>query len=219
MTSIRIEYKKAWLYVYVCVYLYVCVYIYIYIYIYIYMSFPGGSAVKNQPATGDLGLLPGSERSPGEGNSFLGQPTDRGTCIHGVTKRLRVRQDSSTKHEHIYIYMSIESVMPFSYLIPCHPLLLPPSIFPSIKVFSNELALHIRWPSIGVSASTLVFPMNIQNWFPLGFTGLISFQSKGISKHLVQHHSSKATILRCSAFFYSPILTSIHDYWKNRNFD
>ena len=131
MTSIRIEYKKAWLYVYVCVYLYVCVYIYIYIYIYIYMSFPGGSAVKNQPATGDLGLLPGSERSPGEGNSFLGQPTDRGTCIHGVTKRLRVRQDSSTKHEHIYIFIcplsrwchsAISSpVIPFSSLLQSFP--------------------------------------------------------------------------------------------------
>ena len=94
MTSSRIEYKKA-----ACMYMYVCMYMYI------YMSFPGGSAVKNQPAAGDLSSLPGSERSPGEGSSFLGQPTDRGTCIHGVTKRQRVRQDLSTKHEHIYIFI------------------------------------------------------------------------------------------------------------------
>ena len=152
MTSSRIEYKKA-----ACMYMYVCMYRYI------YLSFPGGSAVKNQPAAGDLSSLPGSERSPGEGSSFLGQPTDRGTCIHGVTKRQRVRQDLSTKHEHIYIYMSIESVMPSNHLILCRPLLLLPSVFPSIRVFSSESVLCIRWPSIGVSASASVLPMNIQD--------------------------------------------------------
>ena len=78
--------------------------------------------------------------------------------------------------------MSIESVMPSNHLILCHPLLLPPSIFPSIRVFSNESVLHTRWPNIGVSASKSVLPMNTQDWFPLGWTGWISLQCKGLSR-------------------------------------
>ena len=79
--------------------------------------------------------------------------------------------------------MSIVSVMPSSHFILCCPLLLLPSILPSIKVFSSESVLCIWWPSIGVSALALVLPMNIQDWFPLGWTGWISLQSKGLSKH------------------------------------
>ena len=94
--------------------------------------------------------------------------------------------------------MSVESVMPSNYLILCHPLLLP-SILPSIRVFSNESALPIRWPSTGVSASTSVLPMNTQHWSPLGWTSWISLQSKGLSR-ILQHHSSKASILQHSAF-------------------
>ena len=78
--------------------------------------------------------------------------------------------------------MSIESVMQSNHLILCCPLLLLPSIFPKIRVFSNESALCIRWPSIGVSASTSVLPMNTQDWAPLGWTGWISLQSKGLSR-------------------------------------
>ena len=78
--------------------------------------------------------------------------------------------------------MSIESVMPSYHLILCHPLLLLPSIFSSIRVFSNESAFCIRWPSIGVSASASVLPMNIQGWFPLGLTDWISLLSKGLSR-------------------------------------
>ena len=78
--------------------------------------------------------------------------------------------------------MSIESVMPSNHLILCRPLLLLPSIFPSIRVFSNESVLHIGCQSIGVSASTSVLPMNIQDWSPLGWTGWISLQSKGLSR-------------------------------------
>ena len=70
-------------------------------------------------------------------------------------------------------FMSVESVMPSNYLIPCCPLLLLPSIFPSIRDFSNELAL-IKWSSIGASVSASVLPMNIQGCFPLGLMGLIS---------------------------------------------
>ena len=62
------------------------------------------------------------------------------------------------------------------------PLLLLPSIFPSIRVFSKESAFHIRWPRIGASTSASVLPMNIQDWFHLGLTGLISLQSKGLSR-------------------------------------
>ena len=79
-------------------------------------------------------------------------------------------------------FMSVESVVPSNYLIPCRPLLLLPSIFPSIGDFSNELALLIKWPSIGASVSASVLPMNIQGWFLLGLTGLILLQSQGLSK-------------------------------------
>ena len=68
-----------------------------------------------------------------------------------------------------------------NHLILCCSLLLLPSIFPSIRVFSNELALHTRWQSIGASASASVLPMNIQGWFPLELTALISLLSKGLS--------------------------------------
>ena len=78
--------------------------------------------------------------------------------------------------------MSIESVMPSNNLILCHPLLLLRSIFPSIRVFSNESALCISGQSIGVAASTSVLPMNTRDWSPLGWTGWISLQSKGLSR-------------------------------------
>ena len=74
--------------------------------------------------------------------------------------------------------MSIELVMPSNHLILCHPLLLPPSIFPRIRVFSNESGGQ----SIGVSASASVLPMNTQDRSPLGWTGWISLQSKGLSR-------------------------------------
>ena len=77
--------------------------------------------------------------------------------------------------------MSIELVMSSNHLILCCPLLLLPSIFPSIRVFSNESALHIMWANIVVSASASVLPMNTQDWFPLGLTGLISLLSKALS--------------------------------------
>ena len=78
--------------------------------------------------------------------------------------------------------MSIESVMPYIHLILYRSLLLLHSIFPSIRVFSNESALRISGQSIGVSASTSVPPMNTQDWSPLGWTGWISLQAKGLSR-------------------------------------
>ena len=79
-------------------------------------------------------------------------------------------------------FESIESVMPSNHLILCCSLLLPPSVFPSIRVFSNETILTSDGQSIGVSASTSVLPMSIQDWFPLELTGWISLQTKGLSR-------------------------------------
>ena len=95
--------------------------------------------------------------------------------------------------------MSIESVMPSDHLILCHPRLLLPSIFPSIRIFSNEPSLHIRWPKYWSLAS---FPSN-------EYSGLISFRIdwfdlldvQGTLKSLLQHHNSKASVLWHSAFF------------------
>ena len=115
--------------------------------------------------------------------------------------------------------MSIELVMPSNHLILCHPFLLPPSIFPSIRVFSNESVLHIRWPKYW-SFSFSISPSNEYSGlisFRMDWLGLLAVQ--GTLKSLLQHHSSKTLILRCSAFFISPTLTSIHDYWKNHSLD
>ena len=97
--------------------------------------------------------------------------------------------------------MSIESLMPSNHLIFCHPLLLLPSVFPSIRVFSNESALRIRWPKYW----SFSFNISPSNQHP----GLISFRMdwldllavQGTLKSLLQHYSSKASILQCSAFF------------------
>ena len=95
--------------------------------------------------------------------------------------------------------MSIESAMPSNHLILCRPLLLLPSIFPSIRVFSKESVLHIRWPKYW-SFSFSISPSNEHSQFPSGLTSLISLQSKAFYS-LLQHHSSKATILQCSALY------------------
>ena len=114
--------------------------------------------------------------------------------------------------------MSIESVMPSKHLILCRLLLLLPSIFPSIRVFSNESAIHIRWPKVAIhirwSFSLSISPSNEH-------PGLISFRmdwldllaAQGTLKSLLQHHSSSINFLVLS-FLYSPTLTSIHDHWK-----
>ena len=114
--------------------------------------------------------------------------------------------------------MSIESVMPFNHLVLCHPLLLLPSIFPSISVFSNELALHIRWPkywhfSLSISPSD-EYSRLIS--FKIDWCDILTVQ--GTLKSLLQHHSSKASIPQCSTYG-CPTLTYIHDYWKNHGFD
>ena len=112
----------------------------------------------------------------------------------------------------------VESVLTSNNLILCHPLLLLPLIFPSIKVFSNDLALCIRWPKY-CSFSISLGPSN-------EYSGLISFKIdwfdllavQGTVKSLLQHHSSKASMLQYSAFFIVQ-LSHPHDYWKHHSFD
>ena len=114
--------------------------------------------------------------------------------------------------------MSIESVMLPNHLILCCPLLLPPSIFPSIRVSSNESALQIRWPKDG----SFNFTISPSNEYP----GLISFRMdwldflavQGTLKSLLQHHSSKASILQFSAFFIVQ-LSHPYDYWEKHSLD
>ena len=137
-----------------------------------------------------------------------------------VTLWIAPRQDSLsiTNYRSLLKLMSTESVMPSNLLILCHPLLLPLSIFSSIRVFSSESVLHIRWPKYW-SFSFSISPSSEH-------AGLISFRMdwldllavQGTLKSLLQHHSSKASILRCSAFFIVQ-LTSIHDHWKNHSLD
>ena len=114
--------------------------------------------------------------------------------------------------------MSIELVMPSNLLILYHPLLLLPSIFPSFRVFSSESALCITWPKYWSFSLASVLPVTIQDWFPLGWTGWISLQSKGLSRvsPTPQFKSINFPVLN---FLYGSTLTSIHDYWKNYSFD
>ena len=107
---------------------------------------------------------------------------------------------SITNSWSLFKLMSIESVMPSNHLILCHPLLLPPSIFPSIRVFSNESVFCIRWPKYW-SFSFSISPSN-------EYSGLISFRIDWLDRFVVQgtlkslqHHSAKASILWCSRFF------------------
>jgi len=108
---------------------------------------------------------------------------------------------SINNYQNLIKLMSIESVMPSNHLILCHPLLLLPSIFSSIRVFSNKSVLHIRWPKYWS------FSFNISAFKE--YSGLISFRMnwlnllalQGALKSLLQHHSSKASILQCSALF------------------
>ena len=97
--------------------------------------------------------------------------------------------------------MSTESLMPSSHLILCHPLLLPPLIFPSIKVFSNESVLHITWPKYWSFSFNISSSNEYSGLISFGMDWLDLLAVQGTLKSLLQHHSSKASILRCSAFF------------------
>ena len=116
--------------------------------------------------------------------------------------------------------VSIESVMPSSHLILCHPLLLLTSILPSIRVFSNESALRKRWPKYW-SFNFNISPSNEYSGlisFRLGWLDLLAVQ--GTLKSLLQHYTEfKSINSSVLSFLYSPNLTSVHDYWKNHSPD
>ena len=126
---------------------------------------------------------------------------------------------SITNSQSLPKLMSIESGMPSNYLILCHPLLLPPSIFPSIRVFSSESVFHIRWPKYW----SFSYSFSPSNEHP----GLISFKMdwldflvvQGTVKSLLQHHSSKASILCCSALFTGPLSHPYMTTGKKHSFD
>ena len=113
--------------------------------------------------------------------------------------------------------MSIDLVMPSNHLILCRPLRLLPSIFPSIRVFSVSQLFALSGQSIGVSASASVLPMNSQDWFPLGWTGWISLQSRDSrSSPVPQFEGINSLVL---SFLYGSTLTSIYDHRKNHSLD
>ena len=124
---------------------------------------------------------------------------------------------SFTISQSLLKFVSIESVMPSNHLILCYLLLLLPSTFSSIRVLSNESALCIRWPKYW---SFSISPSN-------EYSGLISFRIdwfdllavQGTLKSLLQHHSSKASVLQKLGLLYTPTFTPVQDYWKNHSFD
>ena len=114
--------------------------------------------------------------------------------------------------------MSIESVMPSNHLILCHPLLLLPSIFPSFRVFSNESVLRIRRPKYWSFSFSIIPSKEIPGLISFSMDWLDLLAVQGTLKSLLPHHSSKGSILRCSAFFMVQ-LSHPYDYWKNHSFD
>ena len=115
--------------------------------------------------------------------------------------------------------MSIELVMPSNHLILCYPLLLLPSVFPSIRVIPNESTLDIRWPKYW-HFSYSISPSNEYSGFTsfrMDWLDLLAVQ--GILKSLLQYHSSKAAIFQHSASVMVQLLTVIYSYWKNHSFD
>ena len=124
---------------------------------------------------------------------------------------------SITNSQSLLKLMSIKSVMPSNHLVLCHSIFLLTSIFPSIRVFSNESVLHNRWPKYW-SFSFSISPSS-------EYSGLISFRMEwfdliavqGALKSFLHHHSSKASNSSALSFLYNPALTSIHDYLKNQS--
>ena len=143
----------------------------------------------------------------------VGNPIDY--TVHGILQAriLEWVAFSFSISQNLVKLMSIESVMLSNHFTLCHPLLFLLSIFPSIRVFSNESALHIRWPKDWRFSSS-ISPSN-------EYSGLISFRIDGFDllavqgtlKNLLQHHSSKASILQCSAFI---MVQLSHSYITNR---
>ena len=113
----------------------------------------------------------------------------------------------------------IESVMPSNHLVLCCPLLFLPSIFPSIRVFSNESVLHIRWPKYW-NFSFSICPSNESSGFiPFRIDWFDLLVVQGSLRSLLQHHNLEASNSLVLSHLYGPTITSIHDYWKNHSFD
>ena len=125
---------------------------------------------------------------------------------------------SITNSQNLLKLMSIESVLSFNHLILCRPPLLLPSLFPSIRVFYSESVLRIRCPKYWSFSFSISLSNEDSGWFPLGWTGWISLQSKGLSRVFSNTTVQSINSLALS-FLYSPTLTSIPDYWKNHSFD
>ena len=126
---------------------------------------------------------------------------------------------SITNSQSLLKLMSIKSVMPSNHLILCHPLLLLPSVFPSIRVFSNESALHIRWPKYW-SFSSNISPSNEHSgWISFTMDWFDDLAVQGTLKSLHQHHISKASVLQSSAFFIVQPSHPYMDHWKNHSLD
>ena len=123
---------------------------------------------------------------------------------------------SITNSRSLLKLMSIELVMPSNHLILYHPLLFPPSIIPSIRVFSNESVLHINWPTCW-SFSFSISPSNEYSGLISRWTGWISLQSKGHSWVFSNNTCQKHQFVRAQLSL-GPTLISIHDYWQNQSF-
>ena len=125
---------------------------------------------------------------------------------------------SITSSQNLLKLMSIKPMMPSNHLVLYHPLFLPPSIFPSMRVFSNESLLHITWPKYW-SFSFSISPSNEYSgliFFKMDWFDLLAVQGTLKSSPTPQFRSINSSVL---SFLYSPALTSIHDYWKNHGFD
>ena len=198
---------------------------------------PWLSGKKSACVAGDAGSVPGLGRSPGEGNgiplqySCLGNPLDRGgwgATDHGVTKsRTRLSDcdpmDCSTpsfpvlhcllEFAQTLVHWVGDVIQPSHPLSPSSPLALSLSVFPSIRVFSRELALRVRWPEYW-SFSFSISPSN-------EYSGLISFRIDWFDLLTVQEtlRSLLQYLSLVLGLLYGPTLRSVHDYWKNHSFD
>ena len=129
------------------------------------------------------------------------------------TATCQVHHLSITNSQSLLKLMPIELVIPYNHLILCRPLLLP-SIFPSIRVFSSESVLLIRWPKYW-NFSFRIFSSEYSELMSFRMDWLDLLAGQGTLKSLLQHHSSSSAL----SFLYGPTLTSIHNYWKNHSFD
>ena len=150
--------------------------------------------------------------------SFVVQPLSCVRLFATLWTAVRQASLSFTISWSLLQFMSIESVMPSKHLILCRPLFLLPSSFPTVRVFSNESVLRIRWPKYW-SFSFSISPFNEYSGlvsFRIDWLDLLAVQGTQESSPTPQFESINSSAL---TFLYSPTLTSVHDYWKNHSFD